>query len=326
MSDKEYFSHLYEIASHLNQAFSLQVALQKALERTVSLLQLETGWVWLVQKDNQSVYLAASYKLPAALANYPERLSGYCYCIHKYLTDDFPEARNISEITCTRLKDIRVDTPNLKFHATVPIFVKGEKAGLLNLVSKETQQLDEKQLAILNTISELIGIAIERTRLQETFVVHQGSQKNGLHEILERILQPRLETLLSQLNGLREMMGRTDEEVIQAQISQTIELAGEMHRQLSLIHRENQRELTDRSADKHVDTAIRYPASPLTGRELEVLHLVKKGFTNKQIAEQLFITERTVKFHLSSILSKLHAETRTAAVDTALRRGLLSLS
>ena len=55
----------------------------------------------------------------------------------------------------------------------------------------------------------------------------------------------------------------------------------------------------------------------------EVLVLVKKGMTNKQIADQLFISERTVKYHISSILSKLFAQTRTEAVETAIQRGLL---
>ena len=75
------------------------------------------------------MYLAASYNLPPALSNYPERLSGWCYCIEKYFTNTFSEAKNISEITCSRLKDITAETRDLKFHASVPIFVKGEKAG-----------------------------------------------------------------------------------------------------------------------------------------------------------------------------------------------------
>jgi hypothetical protein len=106
MSDKEYFSHLYEIASHLNKEFSLHSALRKSLEKTVELLKLETGWIWLVQGDVKSVYLAASYNLPPALSDHPERLSGWCFCIHKYLSDDIATATNISEITCSRLKDI----------------------------------------------------------------------------------------------------------------------------------------------------------------------------------------------------------------------------
>ena len=115
------------------------------------------------------MFLAASYNLPPALKNHPERLSGWCYCINQYLSDDIEEAINISEIACTRLKDIVSGTNDLKFHATIPIILKGEKVGLLNLLTKTTQQLKEEELAILNTISELIGTAIQRTRFKRKF-------------------------------------------------------------------------------------------------------------------------------------------------------------
>ena len=70
-------------------------------------------------------------------------------------------------------------------------------------------------------------------------------------------------------------------------------------------------------------TAFSYPEMPLTKRELEVLALIKKGLTNERIGKQLFITERTVKFHVTAILSKLHASNRTEAVDIGIKRGFL---
>jgi two-component system, NarL family, response regulator len=66
-------------------------------------------------------------------------------------------------------------------------------------------------------------------------------------------------------------------------------------------------------------------APPLTARELEVLGLVAEGKSNREIATLLFITEGTVKSHLSAILSKLDAADRTQAVTIALKRGLLRL-
>ncbi len=61
----------------------------------------------------------------------------------------------------------------------------------------------------------------------------------------------------------------------------------------------------------------------LTPREIEVLKLLAKGFQNKEIAAQLVISERTVKFHVSSILNKLGAGNRTEAVTTAIQQGLV---
>jgi DNA-binding NarL/FixJ family response regulator len=63
----------------------------------------------------------------------------------------------------------------------------------------------------------------------------------------------------------------------------------------------------------------------LTPRELEVLHLLAAGLPNKIIAIRLGVSEHTAKFHVSSVLSKLGAASRTEAVTTAARRGLLLL-
>jgi DNA-binding NarL/FixJ family response regulator len=65
---------------------------------------------------------------------------------------------------------------------------------------------------------------------------------------------------------------------------------------------------------------------PLTPRELEVLGLLALGLTNKEIAGRLFISERTVKFHVSSLMHKLGAENRTEAVTVAAQRGLIQLT
>ncbi len=63
----------------------------------------------------------------------------------------------------------------------------------------------------------------------------------------------------------------------------------------------------------------------VTSRESEVLNLLALGLQNKEIAGQLGISERTVKFHVGSILSKLNAGNRTEAVTIALQRGLIEL-
>jgi NarL family two-component system response regulator LiaR len=61
----------------------------------------------------------------------------------------------------------------------------------------------------------------------------------------------------------------------------------------------------------------------LTPRELDVLELMVQGLSNPDIAERLVVSRSTVKFHVSSILSKLGAETRTEAVSLALQHKLI---
>ncbi len=55
----------------------------------------------------------------------------------------------------------------------------------------------------------------------------------------------------------------------------------------------------------------------LRERELEILHLIAKGFSNQEIGEQLFLSESTIKTHVSNILLKLDARRRTEAVRIA---------
>jgi NarL family two-component system response regulator LiaR len=64
---------------------------------------------------------------------------------------------------------------------------------------------------------------------------------------------------------------------------------------------------------------------PLTEREVEVLRLVARGQSNQEIADQLVISEATVRTHVSNILGKLHLASRTQAALYALREGLASL-
>lgn len=67
------------------------------------------------------------------------------------------------------------------------------------------------------------------------------------------------------------------------------------------------------------------PFEMLTERELEVLNLLAQGMPNKEIASQLVISERTAKFHVSSIMGKLGATNRTEAVSLAAQKGLIML-
>ena len=65
-----------------------------------------------------------------------------------------------------------------------------------------------------------------------------------------------------------------------------------------------------------------YKRQVLSGRELEILRLVAEGCDNDQIAERLYLSPRTVKNHVSSILSKLDMDNRVQAAVYAVRKGI----
>lgn len=65
--------------------------------------------------------------------------------------------------------------------------------------------------------------------------------------------------------------------------------------------------------------------SQLSARELEVLQLVAKGLSNKEIGAELHVVEGTIKIHVTNILAKLGVADRTQAIVTAVKRGIISL-
>ena len=85
---------------------------------------------------------------------------------------------------------------------------------------------------------------------------------------------------------------------------------------------ENKRCVPPHIAQRLLETIGR---EQLSQRELEVLTLVAMGLTNKEIAERLFISDKTARNHVASCLLKLDANDRTEASSTAIRRGLIRL-
>jgi len=74
------------------------------------------------------------------------------------------------------------------------------------------------------------------------------------------------------------------------------------------------------------DAAEKPTPDPLTPREVDILRLVAQGMSNKSIAAEVFVSEATVRTHMTNILSKLHLANRVQATLYALREGLASLS
>ena len=78
-----------------------------------------------------------------------------------------------------------------------------------------------------------------------------------------------------------------------------------------------------KSIPRGMRTSTRSNAANLTGRELEVLQLLKEGLPNKEIAGRLFISAKTVDHHISAILYKLDVKSRAKAVNEAIQMDII---
>ncbi|MDE2831037.1 MAG: GAF domain-containing sensor histidine kinase [Gemmatimonadota bacterium] len=163
-------SILNAIAHALNQSVDLDQALETALKKVAALLDLNTSWIWLMHEDTGEPYLAAAQNLPPVLRDNPDRMGGWCYCLDTYQKGDLKGAANVNVVTCSRLKGLVEGTDGVQYHASIPLYAQKKKVGVLNVGSVEWRELSDEDLRLLNTVGDLMSIAIERARLYEKSV------------------------------------------------------------------------------------------------------------------------------------------------------------
>jgi len=167
-------SILNTIAEALNREVDVVRALHTALASVTELFELQTGWVWLLNEETGSPYLAAAQNLPPGLANDPSRFEGSCYCLDTYQLGNLEGATNISFITCTRLKNLQTGTEGLRYHASIPLYHHDKRVGVLNVARTDWQELSDDDLRLLSTIGDMLSIALERAQLFDKSV-HLGA-------------------------------------------------------------------------------------------------------------------------------------------------------
>ncbi|MBI3732888.1 MAG: GAF domain-containing sensor histidine kinase [Chloroflexi bacterium] len=158
-------SILNAIAESLNREVDLDRALQTALAQVVALLDLQTGWTWLLREETGESYLAAAQNLPPALTDAPHRMEGTCYCLDTFRAGDLAGAANVNVITCSRLNGLVDGTDGLRYHASIPLYARGRQLGVLNVASADWRELSLDDLRLLYTVGDMVGIALERARL-----------------------------------------------------------------------------------------------------------------------------------------------------------------
>ena len=224
---------LNSIAQTLNREVGLKTAMNKTLEKTVALLQLETGWIWFFEGNSKNAQVAASYNMPPIFLEQPQLLTGECYCIERYMDRGFEIASNISEITCSRLKNLTEGTAGLRFHASVPLIAQQKRIGLLNVVSPHLQELKADKLQLLYTIGDMLSIAIERARLFE------NSKQVGVIQERNRLAREIHDTLAQGFTAIALKLETLETELEKGNSSQSI---SEVIQQLKTLAQDNLKE------------------------------------------------------------------------------------
>lgn len=160
-------SILNSMAQALNRSLDLGQTLRATLAQVAELLDLQTGWVWLLREDDAQSYLAAAQNLPPALAYNLHKMEGSCYCLDTYREGDLAGAANVNVVTCSRLKNLVDGTDGLRYHASIPLYAHGKQLGVLNVASADWRELAPDDLQLLYTVGDMLGIAVERARLFE---------------------------------------------------------------------------------------------------------------------------------------------------------------
>ena len=219
-------SILNTIAKALNQSVDLDQALSATLSEVAELLDLETGWIWLLHEASDESYLAASQNLPPALADNPHLMEGRCYCLDTFRNGDMKGAANVNVVTCSRLQNLVEGTDGLRYHASIPLYAQKKKMGVLNVASRTWRKLSSEDLQLLNTIGDLLSIAVERARLFDQSVQSGAADERyrlarELHDTLGQGLAATL-LKLETVDALLE--GGSDPDEIHEGIRQTMEL------------------------------------------------------------------------------------------------------
>ena len=215
--------------------------------------------------------------------------------------------KGVNIVDCSRLEVAKGNTRDLEVHASMPLLTSEGAVGILNLAAPGRDTFDDETLAFLTVVGRSLGLAFRRAKLQEA-------------QIQERERIAKLEE--------RSRLARE----IQHSVSQLLQAAGsslqiakenEVQREVAL-KRSSSLVTSSLSSLQKLDVLLNPSDSlqMLTPKEREVLDLLSKGLSNKQIAKTLDIAEKTVKVHVSHVLEKLELKGRTQAALWAKARGL----
>jgi len=162
---------LFDAIANALTASGVEEALEAALREVVHVLDLATGWIWLVDPETERFYLAAAVELPPYLRAPVQMTGDPCWCMESFVDGDF-DSKNVDIIACSRLRRGAEEggpalTLGLQSHASVVLRFGTKHLGIMNVCPKIPQKLSERDLRMLAVAGAQIGIAVERARLAE---------------------------------------------------------------------------------------------------------------------------------------------------------------
>ncbi len=258
---------LNSIAEALNSAPDVQQALERTLALVTDLLDVDTGWIWLLDPETKKFYSAAAQNLPPYLRE-PVRMTGRsCWCI-----DDFTGGKltpkNIDVIECSRLQPaVRANAVNmtrgLRYHASIPLYFQEKPLGILNVTGPSWRRLTKDELRLLSTIAYQVGIAIERARLAEDSArLARVEERARIAREIHDTLAQGLTAIALHLEGAIHHVGKNPDRV-----RQRLERALAMARS---------------SLEEARESVVNLRAAPLAGKPLaEALGALARNFTSE---------------------------------------------
>lgn len=207
---------LNALAEQLNRSLDAKSILDGALTILLQILGLETGWAFvraeagladfLSADEPHDLVLAAAEHLPPGLEREDRRFLRQppdCHCQSLLREGHLKRAVNIVE--CTRLRDsawANGDNAGLLYHASVPLFLQGGGAGILNFATDEYQFLSAADLELLSTVGTQVSTALERARLYELTETQRQQLAREL-EMARAVQESLLPEKLPEIPGFR---------------------------------------------------------------------------------------------------------------------------
>ena len=206
------------IAEALNSAPTVQEALERTLGLVTDLFGLQTGWVWLLNRETGHIYSAAARNLPPYLQE-PVRMSGgWCLCIEQFREGSLTP-RNVDVMECSRLRPAvrarQTDlTHGLAHHASVPLSFQDKPLGIMNITAPAMRRLTREELRLLGIIGLQVGVAIERARLaEEGAILARADERTRLAREIHDTLAQGLTALALQIETALRHVGSEPERV-----------------------------------------------------------------------------------------------------------------